>query len=61
MCDLVKMYGDEREMRGEARKLSQVITTMHKNGFSAGQIAAALDKNVDEVEAILSGKSIELV
>ncbi len=65
MCDLVKTYGDEREMRGEARgearNLSQVITTMHKNGFSAGQIAAALDKNVDEVEAILSGKSIELV
>lgn len=32
-----------------------LVKTMNKNGFTAEQIAAAADKDVEEVEAILAG------
>lgn len=32
-----------------------LVKTMNKNGFTAEQIAAATDKDVEEVEAILAG------
>ncbi len=31
-----------------------LVKTMHKNGFTAEQIAAATDKDVEEVEAMLA-------
>ncbi len=31
-----------------------LVKTMHKNGFTAEQIAAATDKDVGEVEAMLA-------
>ena len=40
---------------GEARGIAVIIKRMHKNGFTAEQIAAATDKDVKEVEAILAG------
>ena len=40
----------------EGRKESQqMIRNMHKNGFTAEQIAAAIDKDLEEVQAILAG------
>ena len=32
-----------------------LVKNMNKNGFTAEQIAAATDKDVEEVEAILAG------
>ena len=40
---------------GEARGEAAIVKRMHKNGFTAEQIAAATDKDVEEVEAILAG------
>ena len=40
----------------EGRKESQqMIRNMRKNGFTAEQIAAAIDKELEEVQAILAG------
>lgn len=43
------------EARGIAVGEAILVKTMHKNGFTAEQIAAATDKDVEEVEAILAG------
>lgn len=40
---------------GEARGEAAIVKRMNKNGFTAEQIAAATDKDVEEVEAILAG------
>ena len=39
---------------GEARGETTIVKRMHKNGFTAEQIAAATDKAVEEVEAMLA-------
>ena len=39
---------------GKERAQSELIRNMRKNGFTAEQIAAATDKALDEVKAILS-------
>mgnify|MGYP002515454411 CR=1 FL=1 len=39
---------------GEARGEAAIVKRMHKNGFTAEQIAAATDKDVEEVEAMLA-------
>ncbi len=38
--------------RKEAR--TELINNMHKNGFTAEQIAAAIDMELEEVQAILA-------
>lgn len=38
---------------GEAKAAAVLIGNMHKNGFTAEQIASATDKSLDEVQAIL--------
>ena len=43
------------EARGIAVGEAILVKTMNKNGFTAEQIAAATDKDVKEVEAILAG------
>ena len=40
---------------GEARGEAAIVKRMNKNGFTAEQIAAATDKDVEEVETILAG------
>ena len=40
---------------GEARGEAAIVKRMNKNGFTAEQIAAAIDKDVEDVEAILAG------
>ncbi len=42
------------ETKGISIGESRTIRSMHKNGFTAEQIAAATDKALDEVKAILS-------
>ena len=34
---------------------------MYKNGFSAEQIAAAINKDKEEVKAVIEGKELEFV
>ena len=41
---------------GEAKAQAALIGNMHKNGFTAEQIAAAIDKNIEEVKVILESK-----
>ncbi len=43
------------EARGIAVGEAILVKTMNKNGFTAEQIAAATDKDVEEVETILAG------
>ena len=42
------------ETKGISIGESRTIRSMHKNGFTAEQIAAAIDKALDEVKAILA-------
>ena len=39
---------------GEAR----IIISMHNNGFTAEQIAAATDKDIKDIENIIGGKEL---
>ena len=40
--------------RGRKEACTELINNMHKNGFTAEQIAAAIDKDLEEVQAILA-------
>ena len=42
------------ETKGISIGESRTIRSMHKNGFTAEQIAAATDKTLDEVKVILA-------
>lgn len=48
------------EARGKARGVAEtearLVGNMHKNGFTAEQIAAATDMDIKDVEAILAGR-----
>ncbi|MDD6179088.1 MAG: hypothetical protein PUB44_04445, partial [Clostridium sp.] len=39
---------------GKERAQSELLRSMHKNGFTAEQIAAAIDKDLEEVRAVLT-------
>ncbi len=52
MCNLSQGIKEDGIAIGEAR----VIVKMYKNGFTAEQIAAAIDKDIKDVEAIIEGK-----
>lgn len=57
MCNLSQGIEEKGIAIGEAR----VIIKMYKNGFTAEQIAAAIDKETEEVKAIIEGEKLELV
>ena len=40
--------------RGRKEERTELINNMHKNGFTAEQIAAAIDMELEEVQAILA-------
>lgn len=40
--------------RGRKEECTELINNMHKNGFTAEQIAAAIDMELEEVQAILA-------
>ncbi|MCI8359701.1 MAG: hypothetical protein HFI51_16415, partial [Lachnospiraceae bacterium] len=46
---------------GEAAAEARIIITMHNNGFTAEQIAAAINKDKEEVKAVIEGKELEFV
>ena len=46
---------------GEAAAEARIIITMYNNGFAAEQIAAAINKDKEEVEAVIEGKELEFV
>ena len=44
------------ETKGISIGESRTIRSMHKNGFTAEQIAAAIDKDLEEVRAVLTDR-----
>ena len=44
------------ENKGRAEAQAELIRNMHKNGFTAEQIAAAIDKDLEEVRAVLTDR-----
>ncbi len=44
------------EARGESKGEAKIILAMYQNGFTAEQIAAATDKDIEDVTAIIEGK-----
>ncbi len=42
--------------KGTAETEARLVGNMHKNGFTAEQIAAATDMDIKDVEAILAGR-----
>lgn len=57
MCNLSQGIEEKGIAIGEAR----IIINMHNNGFTAEQIAAAADKDIKDVEAIIKEKEPVLV
>ena len=60
MCNLGEGIMEEGIAIGETRGIaigeSRTIRSMYKNGFTAEQIAAAIDKDLEEVRAVLTDK-----
>ena len=58
MCNLGEGIMEEGIAIGETRGIaigeSRTIRSMYKNGFTAEQIAAAIDKDLEEVRAVLT-------
>lgn len=54
MCNLSEGIEEKGRAEGEAG----LILKMHKNGLSPEQIAAATDKTIEEIRAIIYGKEI---
>ena len=58
MCNLGEGIMEEGIAIGETRGIaigeSRTIRSMHKNGFTVEQIAAAIDKDLEEVRAVLT-------
>lgn len=60
MCNLSQGIEDKGIAIGEAREKARIIFSMYNNGFAAEQIASAINKDIEEVEAIIEGKELEL-
>lgn len=54
MCNLSEGIEEKGRAEGEAG----LILKMHKNGLSPEQIAAATDKTIEEIRAIIYGKKV---
>lgn len=57
MSNLGQAIEEEGIAIGEAMAEAKIIITMYNNGFTAEQIAYAINKNIERVEAIIKGKS----
>lgn len=53
MCNLSQGIKEEGIAIGEAR----IIMSMHTKGFSVEQIAAATDKNIEDIRVIVKGRA----
>lgn len=60
MCNLSQGIEDKGIAIGEAREKARIIFSMYNNGFTAEQIASAINMDIEEVEAIIKGKELEL-
>lgn len=60
MCNLSHGIEDKGIAIGKAAAEAEIIITMYHNGFTAEQIASAINKGIEEVEAIIEGKELEL-
>lgn len=58
MCNLSREIKEDGIAIGEAR---EKIISMYKNGFTAKQIAAAIDNDIEDVAGIIRGRELELV
>ena len=56
MCNLGEGIEEKAIAIGEAKTEARLVGNMHKNGFTAEQIAAAKDMDIKDVEAILAGR-----
>lgn len=61
MCNLSQGIKEDGIAIGEAREKAKIVLSMYNNGFTAEQIASAIDKDVEEVKAIIAGKETVLV
>ena len=61
MCNLSQGIEAKGIAIGRAEGEAGIIIKMHKNGFTAEQIASATDKDIEEVNAIITGKEPALV
>ncbi len=61
MCNLSQGIEDKGIAIGKAAAEAEIIVTMHNNGFTAEQIASAINKDKEEVEAVIERKELELV
>ncbi len=60
MCNLSQGIEEKGIAIGKAAAKAEIIITMYHNGFAAEQIASAINKGIEEVEAIIEGKELEL-
>lgn len=61
MCNLSQGIEDKGIAIGKAAAEIEIIVTMHNNGFTAEQIAAAINKDKEAVEAVIEGKELEFL
>ena len=60
MCNLSQGIENKGIAIGKAAAEAEIIITMYINGFTAEQIASAINKGIEEVESIIEGKELEL-
>lgn len=59
MCNLSQGIKEDGIAIGKIMAEAQIIITMYNNGYTAEQIAAAINKEVEDVEAIIKEKELE--
>lgn len=52
---LVCRYEEKGIAIGEAKEKAKIIISMYKNGFTAEQMAAATDNDIEDIAAIIKG------
>ena len=55
MCNLSEKIEEKAKQEGKLENQIETVIKMHQKGFSEDKIAYILDKDEDEVRAILSG------
>ena len=61
MCNLSQGIEEKGIAIGKAAAEAEIIITMYHNGFTAEQIASAINKDREDVEAMIEGKELEFV
>ena len=60
MCNLSQGIEEKGIEKGIEKGKTQIIHNMHNKGFTAEQIAMAVNKNIEEINAIIDGKELVL-